>query len=613
MYEFTELEKIALVAAKVPERKKESSNLNTSLINAYSPDDFLEKQADTIRNTPEGSRNQQANVSAFQVGAVVKEGLLDGQFAGKALVEAAVDSGLDEDEATSVVTSGLEAGTEKANLPPGASGWWEEPILPETQKTHQFPVESLPQPLRGFVKSLAESTQTPHDLTAILSLGMVATVCAPLVKVQANDDWFEQVNIYVVVVQRPGTRKSAVLSNVASPIYKYESEEKIRLGPETAAAISKKNILEAKLKQLEAQAMKKDDLDDEIRELTDEINAFKIPRAIRYLADDSSPEKIPVLMSENNGCIAIVSAEGGGVFDNAAGRYSKSGGSNLGIYNKGYDGDHVNVDRVSRASDHIPEPTLTMILTIQPEILEGLIKKSGFLGTGFLARFIYVLPEDLLGKRIIDPPTMPTGIKQAYHDLISELLSFSMNKDQNGFLVRRSLKLDSVAYKLLCELQEKIEPHLAKDGSLANMTDWAGKCAGKVVRIAGLLHMVEHSSDPNPWDYPISAKTMADAITIGRYCLSHARAAYQEFSLNQDDRDMGEVLQWIQRKKLLEFSARKVFQRFKTRFNNMERANKILKNLIDRHCIRLNEGILPKGPGRPSTVYDVNPAILRKA
>jgi hypothetical protein len=315
-------------------------------------------------------------------------------------------------------------------------------------------------------------------------------------------------------------------------------------------------------------------------------------------------------MAENDGCIALVSAEGGGIFDMIGGRYGKDGSSNLDVYLKGHAGDQIIVDRISRGPEHISEATLTMALTAQPEVLENLGKKSGFLGRGLLARFIYALPKDMLGSRVSDPPTIPYDIKQKYYDLITTLLKLPVSRDEDGQLDRHLLQLDNSAKKHVITLMDKLEPHLGEDGSLSHMTDWGGKCAGAVVRIAGLLHMVEHAADPAPWNILISGDTMSRAIHIGRYCLQHAKAAYQEYQFNDDEKDVSLILTWIIRKNVPEFSARDAFQKFKGRFQNMDRFNTTLKCLTERNIIRPQELEEKKGPGRPSKKYAVNPAIL---
>ena len=68
----------------------------------------------------------------------------------------------------------------------------------------------------------------------------------------------------------------------------------------------------------------------------------------------------------------------------------------------------------------------------------------------------------------------------------------------------------------------EVEKRLTND--LADISDWAGKFVGAVLRIAALLHMAQNPSMPMFVD--VSGETMKSAVRIGRYFLEHAKAAY---------------------------------------------------------------------------------------
>ena len=112
-----------------------------------------------------------------------------------------------------------------------------------------------------------------------------------------------------------------------------------------------------------------------------------------------SERKSPVVrsvlypMHQNHECMAIISTEGG-VFDMISGRYDRK--PNMDIYLKGYSGDSLNVDRKGRESEHIDHPTLTMALTIQPTILDEIMRNDRLRVTAYW-----------LGSCILSPSTVP--------------------------------------------------------------------------------------------------------------------------------------------------------------------------------------------------------------
>ena len=104
--------------------------------------------------------------------------------------------------------------------------------------------------------------------------------------------------------------------------------------------------------------------------------------------------------------IALLSPEGD-VFDQMAGRYNQQVGPNLGVYLKGHAGDLLKVDRRGRPPEYVERPCLTIGLSIQPEVLQGLASRPGFRGRGLLARFLYSLPQSLVGHRQPGPHPSP--------------------------------------------------------------------------------------------------------------------------------------------------------------------------------------------------------------
>ena len=97
------------------------------------------------------------------------------------------------------------------------------------------------------------------------------------------------------------------------------------------------------------------------------------------------------------------------MFDQMAGRYNQAAGPNLGVYLKGHAGDLLKVDRRGRPPEYVERPCLTIGLAVQPEVLRGLASRPGFGGRGLLARFLYSLPESLVGRRQPGAPPVPTG------------------------------------------------------------------------------------------------------------------------------------------------------------------------------------------------------------
>ena len=75
-----------------------------------------------------------------------------------------------------------------------------------------------------------------------------------------------------------------------------------------------------------------------------------------------------------------------------SGRYS-GGIPNLDLMLKSHSGDSERVDRGSRPAIYLRQPLLTMGLSPQPSVLNGLVGKPGFRGRGLLGRFCTYCPK----------------------------------------------------------------------------------------------------------------------------------------------------------------------------------------------------------------------------
>lgn len=494
---------------------------------------------------------------------------------------------------------------------------WEQPLPFQTLKLPEFPTEILPGWLREFVEDEAHSTQTPHDLAGLLALAACACACAKKVLTLVRGGWIEPLNIYVAVALPPGSRKTRIFSAIEEPLNDYEAEKAKELGPIVAEAEARHKIEQGRLNKLQAKAgaakeYDRDSLIQEATELAVELSNTKLPKLPRLVADDVTPESLSTLLKDHDGKLAVLSAEGG-VFDLMAGRYSGNGAPNFEVFLKAHAGDTLRVDRIGRPPEYVMSPALTMGLAVQPEVLSGLAGKPGFKGRGLLGRFLYALPPSLLGRRKVGASSLLPHARAAYNTTIRKLLEASPARDQDGREVARLLKYSPEAQAKHLEFEAWVEPQLGPYGPLGFMSDWGGKLAGAVARLAGILHMAEHSADPTPWTTLISEETVNRAIRLGKYLIPHARAAYASMGADPEVEDAKLLLGWITEQSLAVFSKRDIHQALKGHFKQVATLEPPLRLLEEHGYIRRKEAEVRHKPGRkPSTEYEVNPACLAR-
>lgn len=481
---------------------------------------------------------------------------------------------------------------------------WEMPIPFAEHDAPPFPAEALPEWLGSYVIALATSTQTPVDLPAVLSLSVLATALARKARIALADDWTEPLNLFTAVVLPPGARKSAVFSTVTEPVEDFEREEAERLEPQRREAVDAYEVAQARLKHAREAAAKAKDENraealEEVKRCSQELAEMKVPVPFRLLADDCTPEKLSTLLRDHDGRMALLSPEGG-VFELMAGRYSDA--PNLEVYLKGHAGDDLRVDRVNRPAEFVQRPALTIGLAIQPDVLQGLKDKPGFRGRGLLGRFLYALPKNTVGFRDVEPPSVPPMVRAIYQRELRTLLSLP-----DGV---RVLRLSGEAKNRHRDFMRELEPRLGPKGDLSAIADWAGKHAGAVGRIVGLLHLAEARAD----DERVSAETMSRALSIGRYLIQHAQAAFAEMGADPETEGAQRILAWLKRTATEVFTRRDAHQALRATFRQAADLDAPLTALEERGYIRRREEAERPGPGRRrSQAYEVHPILSQSS
>lgn len=449
--------------------------------------------------------------------------------------------------------SAPEAPAEAAKPAPAAVSDWPAPVPLGPGRLPEFPVQALPPVLRQFVAEEAWAIQVPVAAIAMLTIAAAAAVVARKIRVQVAPGWQEPLNLFVAVVLPPGERKSQAVRDCVAPIEAWERTAAREKAVEIEEARVRKDILEqqAKKARMRAAGAKDDesraDLQKRAIDLARAAADFRIPAPPRVLADDITPEKLAGLLNDHGGRMALFSPEGG-IFNIMAGHYSK-GSPNFEVFLKGHAGDTLRVDRIGRPPEFVVDPALTLGLAIQPDVVRSLSSKPGFRGRGLLGRFLYAMPESLLGQREIEPEPLSVGTRQIYHDTISGLLNLPEGqRDAWGGLVPTIIQLDPQALRRFREYQRELEPKLAPLGELGSMTDWAGKLAGAVARIAAVLHLAEMVCLPEKrvqWDTPVTWAAVDRAIEISGFLVAHANAAYFGMHATPDTDKAERVLRWI--------------------------------------------------------------------
>jgi len=519
--------------------------------------------------------------------------------------------------------------------PPGRDGEgkrpddWEPPIPlgAVTGELPPFPVDALPRWLRDHVEAVSEFSQTPFDLAGMIALASLSACARGRFDIECPPGHCEPLTLYVAVALPPGERKTSVHAALTRPIVDWEHDCAEAEAETVAERQAERTMLTKRIEHLQGRGAKADDPDDrrsimhDVASTCAELEAAPAIVPTVILVDDCTPEALVSTLAEQNGRLAVLSAEGG-VFDIVAGLYSDAR-SNLDGLLKAHDAEPIRVRRQTRAPLHVPRPVLTIGLAVQPSVIEAIGQNGRFRGRGLLARFLYAIPSSRLGSRSVNPAPAPAAVTAEFARRVRDLL----DAVPEGVEV---LHLDSEALSAWRAFAAEIEPRLHPDtGDLAPIADWAGKLPGAVARIAGLLALADpHNAQKSPQssrggncgdcgDYGLKKPKISllpsilSAIRIGRYLIGHAQATFSVMGADPAVAGARYALRWVAEHGADGFTARDLWQGVRGRacFGDMEAVRHALGRLEEHGYIRPRP--IPRGgPGRPaSPCYDVSPFL----
>lgn len=479
--------------------------------------------------------------------------------------------------------------------PPSAEAWPVVVPLDGRDLPPSFPVDALPRWLRAWATAQALALQVPVDMAAMLAVGTLAAVVQRVADVRIRLGWEVPTSMWIVVALPSADRKSPTFRRATAPAAQWERDQECAMKPAIVAATAKRAA---------AQKAQRGVTDPEqAAALAAAAEAIPVPIPPRIVADDVTPEILAKLLGEH-GSIAVMASEGCGLFDGLAGRYRDGKGPTYATFLQGKGGDRILVDRVGRQSTRIESPRLTIVTTTQPDALGDLAAISRSRGTGLIARFAFVLPPSMAGRCQIRPPPVPDDVASEYDSRIRRILDELKPRDDGS---RRLLLFSREADDRMAAFEAEIEPRRGPDGDLHHVGDWAGKLAGVVGGLAGILHVAEYPADSQPWLREVSETTVRDAIEIGRYLLAHALAAFDVMGADPDIERARKIWRWIERKGATVVSRRDIHDALR-RGHGFERTTDLdapLAVLVERGYLR--PAPRDRRVGRPTETYDVRP------
>ena len=167
-------------------------------------------------------------------------------------------------------------------------------------------------------------------------------------------------------------------------------------------------------------------------------------------------------------------------------------------------------------------------------------------GLGVMDRFLYAVPESRMTPA--DAPAVPTSSQDRYADGVLQMLSIplNVNEEPGAEPVPAVLHLDDEADHERVKFNYRVNA-MTEDGQpLAALPGWASKLKANLVRLAGILHLADHSG-PQGLEEPITGDTMRRAADIANYWIAHARKAFDLMEADRQTLGTRKAWRWAKR------------------------------------------------------------------
>lgn len=497
---------------------------------------------------------------------------------------------------------------ERAEVADGEVGYWPEVADAKPPRSlPTFPTDLLPPVLGNMAEGAAAEIQAPIDIAAMLILAVASSTLAGKVQFVGRAGHHEHAMIWCWTCAASAERKTPVFNLLREPLTELERQHAVAAARSAAVNEIKLEILEADIKALKkgTNAGNMDSKQADLEGLVARRQALTDPGVSPCAwVTSPTPEGLHGVMASNGGRVAVFSDEGG-IVGILAGRYSSKGAADLDPFLSGYVGSPLKSPRASRDRVDVPAAYLTMGLAVQPSVLEELAEIGGAEDRGLIGRFLFALPESMVGDRMYDDsiPVKPE-VARSYATAITAWAEWPGSQD--GRILR--VELDEQAFRTYAKFHDDLERRNKPDAEgsdLAAIPTWGGKIAGTTLRLAGLMHC--YGRGVKALQQRVESDTVQRAIDLTNgYLIPHAKAAFEDMEQAGARTVKRRILSWIAKDKdVTEFRLRDLFQGLKSKRGTVKHVNDLqpaLDQMVAENYIRETNS-----DRSDSTVYEVNP------
>lgn len=439
------------------------------------------------------------------------------------------------------------------------------PLIESNPVVQPYPVQALGGILGPAVERMADVIGVPQALAAqsVLAASALATQGHAGLQLDGRN---YPLSLYLITVAASGDRKTAADRCALLPARQWEREQWQRYSEQLARY---------RAAQRQAQRIKPGD-----PEPANGISLEAEPSAPRLITTDPTIEALIKGLCHDLPSMGLFCDEGGQFL----GSSTMSRDNRLKAVttlSSLWDGSPIDrarsmVGESLRAYDR----RLSLHLMLQPYLAMQLLSDPLLQGQGILGRCLMTWPTSLAGQRSYQAVDLSKDAAlKRYHHRLSALFYQPWSLSADGALQLSKLSLSPLARRSWIDLHDAIEAQLGEFGELASVRPSGSKAADNLMRVAGILAVVEESS-------VVEVDHIQRASALVGYYLTEIQRLSEQEPVCRVKEEADRLLRWLQVKDWKRFSIRDL-NRNGPRFarKSSRHAAKLLVELIDHQWL----------------------------
>ncbi|AFJ57615.1 hypothetical protein PflA506_4580 [Pseudomonas fluorescens A506] len=439
------------------------------------------------------------------------------------------------------------------------------PLIESNPVPQPYPVQALGGILGPAVERMAEVIGVPQALAAQSVLAASALATQGHAGLQLDGRHYP-LSLYLITVAASGDRKTAADRYALLPARQWEREQWQHY---------REQLFRYRAAQRQAQRINPADPAP-----TNSVSLEAEPSAPRLITTDPTIEALIKGLCHDLPSMGLFCDEGGQFL----GSSTMSRDNRLKAVttlSSLWDGSPIDRAR-SMAGESLRayDRRLSLHLMLQPYLAMQLLSDPLLQGQGILGRCLMTWPTSLAGQRSYQAVDLSKDAAlKRYHHRLSALFYQPWSLFADGALQLSKLSLSPLARRRWIDLHDAIEAQLGEFGELASVRPSGSKAADNLLRVAGILAVVEESS-------VVEVDHIQRASALVGYYLNEIQRLTEQEPVCRVKEEADRLLRWLQVKDWKRFSIREL-NRNGPRFarKSSRHAAKLLVELIDHQWL----------------------------